>query len=78
MPAGSLVVTNKVYDALLREDHEIICCGKVYHTSTEFDQNFVQTIKNVADKSMKEVNVVCGKYFFFNILIIRIIFNHFE
>ena len=41
---------------------ERVCCGKVYKTSTEFDQNLVQAIKNVADNSMKGMNVVCGKY----------------
>lgn len=61
-PKGSLVITNKVYDGLLREEMERICCGKVYKLSTEFDQNFVQVIKTVAERTMKDVNVVCGKH----------------
>lgn len=59
---GSIVITNKVYDSLLREELERVCCGKVYKTSTEFDQNLVQAIKDVADRTMEGVNVVCGKY----------------
>ena len=56
------MITNKVYDSLLREELERVCCGKVYKTSTEFDQKLVQEIKDVADRTMDGVNVVCGKY----------------
>lgn len=56
------MITNKVYDSLLREHLERVCCGKIYRSETNFDLDLVKAIKEVADQTMKEVNVVCGKY----------------